>query len=83
MNVATGSTCDVSPLLLFHFWQPVYFNSDDSSFPSKSTEETGRFVGISENASHDVTFSILTTATNKVVSRSNVRSADETTSLTL
>ena len=39
MDVATGLTCDVSPLLRFHFWQHVYFNSDDRSFPSKSTEE--------------------------------------------
>ena len=80
MNVAACLTCDVSPLLRFHFCQPVYFNSDDSSFQSKSTEQSVRFVGINENVGHDMTFSILNVATNKVVSRSNVRLVDETTS---
>ena len=47
MNVATGSTCDVSSLICFDFWKHVHFNSDYSSFPSKLTEETDRFVGIS------------------------------------
>ena len=59
MNAATGSTCDVSTFLRFYFWQPIYFNSDDSSFLSKPAEQIGRFVGISENVGHDVTFSIL------------------------
>ena len=37
-------------------------------------------MGISENVGHDMTFSILNTATNKVVSMSNVRLVDEPTS---
>ena len=80
MNAATGSTCDISSLLRFHFCQPFYFNSDESSFPSKSTEESGNFVGISENVGHDMTFSVLNTAANKVISRYNVRSEDDPTS---
>ena len=79
MSTATGSTCDVSPSLLFHFWQHVLFNSDKSSFPIHSTEETGRLVGVSENAGHRITFSILSATTDKVVSRSNVRLAGEPT----
>ena len=77
MNAATGSTCDISPLLRFHFWQPVYFKLDDSSFPSDSTEETGRFVGISENVGHYMAFSILITTTNKVINISSVRPAGD------
>ena len=73
MNAATGSNCDISPLLSFHLWMPVYFNSYESSFPSDSTEEIGRFVGIIENAGHDMNFSILNEITNKVISRSNSR----------
>ena len=80
MNVAIGSTFNISSLLRFYFQQHVYFNSDDSIFPRKSTEETCRLVGISDNVGHDVIFSILNTATNKVVIRSNVRPEDETTS---
>ena len=44
------------------------------------TEDPVLFVGISDNAGHDMTFSILNKATNKVVNRSNVRPADEPTS---
>ena len=79
MNKATGSTCDISSLLRFHFWQPFYFNSDDSNFPSGSTEETGRFVGISENEGHEMNFSILNITTNKVISMSNSRPEGEPT----
>ena len=73
INVATGSTCDISPLLRFHFWQPIYFNAEDKGFPSTPTETKGRFVGISENAGHAMTFKIFNPAANKVIDRSNVR----------
>ena len=72
VNASTGSIFDVSPLLCFYFWKPIYLNSDDSIFPRKSKEETGRLVGISENVGHDVTFSILNPTSNKVVIRYNV-----------
>jgi hypothetical protein len=32
--VATGSTPDISPLLQFTWWGPVYYKVDDSDFPS-------------------------------------------------
>ena len=82
-NAATGSTCDISPMLRFYFCQPVYYKMDDSSFPSDSTEAYGRFVGISENVGHDMTFKILTSDTNKVINRSNVRPADDPASANL
>ena len=52
MNLATGSTCDISPLLRFRFWQPVCYMHDDSDFPGDSPEERGRFVGTSESVGH-------------------------------
>jgi hypothetical protein len=69
---ATGFTNDISPLLRFRFWEPVYYNS---TFPSKSREQLGRFVGIAENVGHFMTFKILTDDTNKILFCSNVRSA--------
>jgi hypothetical protein len=30
--MSTGSTNDISPLLCFHFWEPVYYKLDDSDF---------------------------------------------------
>ena len=59
LNAATVSTCDMSPLLRFHFWEPVFFNTEDNYFPSDSPEERGCFVGISDNVGYDMTFKIL------------------------
>ena len=56
----TGTTPDISPLLRFHWWQPVYYKVDDSNFPSDTTEKSGRFVGIAENVGHAMTYKILT-----------------------
>ena len=66
-----------SPLFRFHFWQPVFFNSDYSMFPSDSIEETGRFAGISDDVVHNITFTILITTINKIISRPNVRQVGE------
>ena len=77
LNVATSSTCDASPLLYFHFWQPVYFNIFESSFSSKTAESRDRFLGTSKNAGHDMTCKILSMSTNKIIYRSEVRPSDE------
>jgi hypothetical protein len=73
--MSTGSTNDISPLLCFHFWEPIYYKLDDSDFPSDSHEKRGHFVGISESVGHTMTFKILTDNTLKVIHQSNVRSA--------
>jgi hypothetical protein len=73
--MSTGSTDDISPLLCFHFWEPVYYKLDDSDFPSDSREKRGHFLSISESVGHAMTFKILTDDTLKVIHRSNVRLA--------
>ena len=75
MQKLTGSTSDISPLLCFEWWEPVYYKAYDQGFPSDSREERGRFVGVAENVGHVMTFKILTDDTKRVVYRSNVRSA--------
>mmetsp|Transcript_22842 Transcript_22842/g.34620 ORF Transcript_22842/g.34620 Transcript_22842/m.34620 type:complete len:658 (+) Transcript_22842:2551-4524(+) len=70
-----GSTPDISVLLRFFWYQPVYYKLDDSNFPSESPELRGRFVGISETVGHAMTYKILTDDTKKIIHRSNVRSA--------
>jgi hypothetical protein len=55
MEILTGSTPDISPLLSFQWWEPVYFKLDDASFPSDSRERRGHFVGISEHVGHAMT----------------------------
>jgi hypothetical protein len=73
IQLSMGSTNDISPLLCFHFWEPVYYKLDDSDFPSDSRKKCGHFVGISESVGHAMTFKILTNNTLKVIHRSNVR----------
>jgi hypothetical protein len=67
IRMSTGSTNDISPLLCFHFWEPVYYKFDDSDFPSDSREKRRHFVGISESVGHTMTFKILTDDTLKVI----------------
>jgi hypothetical protein len=75
LQVAEGVTQDISPLLRFYWWEPVYFKVDDASFPSDSREERGHFVGISRNVGHAMTYKILCDKSLKVIHRANLRSA--------
>jgi hypothetical protein len=75
IRMSMGSTNDISPLLCFHFWEPVYYKLDNSHFPSDSGEKRGHFISISESVGHAMTFKILTDDTLKVIHRSNVRLA--------
>ena len=65
---------DISPLLVFTFWQPVYVLLDDKEqgFLGKSKEVCGRFVGISENIGHAMTLKILLDDSNRIVCHSIV-----------
>ena len=71
----TGTTPDISPIIMYQFWEPVYYKTHDPSFPSDSTEQSGRFVGIAEHVGHTMTFKVLTDDTQKVIYRSRIRSA--------
>ena len=75
MAVLLGSTPDISPLMQFHWWEPVYYKLHDSDFPSKSPEKCGHFVGFAEHVGHAMIYKILTDDTQKVIWHSNVRSA--------
>ena len=55
LQAAEGATQDISLLLRFYWWEPIYFKIDDASFPSDSCEERGHFVGISRNVGHAMT----------------------------
>jgi hypothetical protein len=71
----TGQRNDISMLLCFVWYQPVYYKVYEKSFPSDSTEARGRFVGISEHVGHRMTFKVLTEDTREIIYRSEVRSA--------
>ena len=74
MEVAFGETPDISALLVFMWYQPVYYMKHTAKFP-ESKEGTGRFVGIAENVGDTLTFKVLL-PNGEVISRSSVRPAD-------
>ena len=82
LEVLTGNTPDISQLLQFQFYEPVYYATaaalsyaDKPKFPSETCEGSGRIVGFGENVGDAFTYKILTDDTNVVIYRSAVRSA--------
>ena len=78
-----GTTPDVSFMLHFSFYEPVYYRIDSSepdlNFPSPSNEKKGYWVGFADNQGDSFTWRILTEDTQKIIIRSGVRSALRTT----
>ena len=78
-----GTTPDISFLLHFSFYEPIYYRIDSSepdlNFPSSSNEKKGYWVGFADNQGDSLTWRILTEDTQKVIIRSGVRSALRTT----
>ena len=74
-----GTTPDVSFLLHFSFYEPVYYRIDSSepdlNFPSSSNEKKGYWVGFADNQGDSHTWRILTEDTQRIIIRSGVRSA--------
>ena len=78
-----GTTPDVSFMLHFSFYEPVYYMIDSSepdlNFPSSSNKKKGSWVGFADNQGDSLTWRILTEDTHKIIIRSGVRSALRTT----
>ena len=78
-----GTTPDVSFMLHFSFYEPVYYRIDSSepdlNFPSSSNEKKGYWVGFADNQGDHLTWRILTEDTQKIIIRSGVRSTLRTT----
>jgi hypothetical protein len=76
IETATGVKGDISPLLQFHWWEPVLYQAQ-GVFPSDSQEKQGTWVGIAENQGDVLTYLVLTDDTQEVIARSNVCSAKD------
>ena len=78
-----GTTPDVSFMLHFSFYEPVYYRIDSSepdlNFLSSSNEKKGYWVGFADNQGDSLTWRILTDDTHKNIIRSGVRNALRTT----
>ena len=71
--VLIGITPDISIILLFTFYQPVFYATYDQHFPSESEERAGYWVGFGEHCGDAMTHKILDHDTQKIIYRSAVR----------
>ena len=76
IEVATGQQPDISAILAFQWYQPVYFRSPKASYPSVSPERSGRIVGFAEYQGDALTFLVMDDVTNRVIARSELRPHD-------
>ena len=77
LMMSTFNMTDISPLLVFTFWQLVYILlvAKEQSFPGKSKEVCSHFAGICEHIGHNMTFKILLDEPHEVICCSLVFSA--------
>ena len=77
------TTPDISFMLHFSFYRPVYYRIDSSEpdyhFPSSSNGKKGHWVSFADNPGDCLTWRILTEDTQKIIICSGVRSALRTT----
>ena len=69
----TGIIPDISIILLFTFYQPVFYATYDQNFPSESEERAGYWVVLGEHCGDAMTHRILDHETKKIIYRSAVR----------
>ena len=65
----TAITPDISIILLFTFYQPVFYATYDQHFPSESKERAGYWVGFGEHCGDAMTHKILDHDTQKNIYR--------------
>ena len=75
----TGITPDISLILLFTFYQPVFNATSDQNFPSESDEWAGYWVGFGEHCGHAMTHKLLDHETEKIIYRSAVMHKESST----
>jgi hypothetical protein len=76
LQLLTGSTVDISAILRFVWYEPVYFQAVEPHFPSDSLEDHDFFVGFAHNVGHTLTYRILTRDTQTIIERSAMNPAD-------
>ena len=79
VQALAGTTPDISFMLHFSFYEPVYYRIDSSepdlNFPSSSNGKKGHWVGFADNPGDCLTWRILTEDTQKIIICSGVQSA--------
>ena len=70
---------DISMLLNFYFWQPVYYlvDPDDQSFSETSREKRARWAGVDEKIGAKMCYKLVDEESGKIICRSVIRAATE------
>ena len=72
-----GVTPDISILMMYTFYQSVYYASHNQSFPSTSEEKHAFGAGFGEHAGDAITHKLLDSSSNKIIHRSAVCPAND------
>ena len=73
LQVLYGVTPDISIIILYTFYQPVFYATHDQHFPSDSEERAGFWVGFAEHCGDALTHMVLDTVTLKIIYKSALR----------
>ena len=76
LGMLYGVSPDISILLLYTFYQPVFYATHNQSYPSASEERAARWVGFGEHVGDALTHKLLDDDTKKILYRSAVRPSD-------
>ena len=71
-----GISPDISIILLYTFYQPVFYGTHNQSCPSVSEERAAHWVGFGEDVGDALTHKLLDDDTKKIIYRSAVRPSD-------
>ena len=73
LQVLYGVTPDISIMLLYTFYQPVFYATHDQHFPSESEEQAAFWVGFAEHCGDSLPHMVLDVDTLKIIYRSAIR----------
>ena len=76
LGMLYGVSPDISIILLYPFYQPVFYATHNQSYPSASEERAARWVGFGEHAGDALTHKLLDDDTKNILYRSAVRPSD-------
>ena len=76
LGMLYGVSPDISILLLYTFYQPVFYATHNQSYPSASEERAARWVGFGEHVGDALTHKLLDDDTKKILYRFAVRPSD-------
>ena len=76
LGMLYGVSPDISIILLYAFYQPVFYATHSQSYPSVSEDRAACWVGCGEHVGDALTHKLLDADTKKILYRSAVRPSD-------